>query len=92
MPEWALQLVESLGPIGFIMFLVWNFQHKTIPRLASENRAAQEQQRQDFRGMFSQQRDDFERILNREQEVHAEQTQVIVDAVKDLARDVRDAG
>ncbi len=82
MPDIALQLIESLGPLGFIMWLVYRFQNFTIPRIVAENHAAQAQQRNDFKEMFDLQRADFKTIIEREQEVHKDQTDRIIKAIE----------
>lgn len=103
MPDMALELIKLLGPMGFIMWMVWRFQNHTIPRLAEENSRAQERQRSDFKEILGDQITKFDQmqktqmeffrvILTREQEVHTKQTQEIVDSVKDLTAEVRRVG
>ena len=103
MPPAVIELIKLLGPMGFIMYLVWKFQHHTIPRLASENHAAQKQQREDFKDILKQQlqkfdemqrtqQEFFQRIIEREQSVHENQTREIVSAVKDLAAEIHGRG
>jgi len=101
MPPIVLDLIKLLGPMGFIMYLVWKFQHHTIPRLAAENHAAQARQREDFKEILQQQlakfdemqraqMDFFQRVIEREQSVHETQTREIVASVKELAAVIRD--
>lgn len=90
--EVAIELSKIFGPMGFLMFMMWRFQNDTIPRLTRESHEAQKRQRQDFRDeaalqrqdfreMSAQQRADFERMMKREQDLNAENTAKIVDAI-----------
>ncbi len=86
MPEWALSLMQLFGPMGFIMYLVWKFQHHTIPRLVADNHAAQLQARADFRETLAHQREDFRAIVEREQAIHEQQTDKIIQRLEGLSR------
>lgn len=80
------QLVGALGPVGFVMWMVWRNTNYTIPRLAKSFENATDRQRQDFKEMFNQQRGDFERILTRQQEIHESQSTKAIEAIKGLTR------
>ena len=86
MPEWALSLMQLFGPMGFIMYITWRFQHHTIPRLVAENHAAMHQARNDFREILANQREDFKATIEREQAVHEPQTDMIIQRLNTIVR------
>lgn len=79
-----MELVTALGPMGFVMWLVHRTTTHTIPRLAKSFEQSVERQRVDFKEMFRDQRSDYERMMTREQDVHAAQTDKIVEAIKSV--------
>ena len=89
-PEVLTQLISALGPMGFVMWLVWRTTHHTIPRLAKSFEDASDRQREDFKEMFNLQRHDFERILQREQEIRQIQIDAIMTAIRDLTIAIRE--
>lgn len=95
MPPAVVELIKALGPMGFIMWMVWRFQSHTIPRLAKDNRDAQARQREDFKDILANQlakfdemqraqMDFFRQVIEREQAVHERQTSEIVEAIRGL--------
>ena len=88
-PELLTQLVSALGPMGFVMWLVWRTTNHTIPRLAQAFEEAIERQRTDFKAMMKEQRDDLHRFLEREQDTHMKQTDKMVKAIEELSKEVR---
>lgn len=79
------QLVSALGPMGFVMWLVYRTTHYTIPRLAKGFEEAIDRQRNDFKEIVAEQRQDFLREMGREREVHTEQMDRLASAVERLA-------
>ena len=95
-PQLIVSLVTDLGAFGFILWLIQRTFSHTIPRLAKDFQDAvaamqvafeksTDKQREDFREIVLLQRKDFERVLQREQEIHAVQTDKIVQALENLA-------
>ena len=89
-----VQLLSSFGTFGFVLWLVHRTTTVTIPRLADENSARQEQQRsdfleaqrvsrEDFRGALLEQREAFQRELEREREVHGGHVESIVRSIRE---------
>lgn len=89
-----VELVSSLGTFGFVLWLVHRTTTHTIPRLAAENAARQEQQREDFLGAQNQTRDDFRAALTeqrgdfkqemeREREVHGGHIDQVISAIRE---------
>lgn len=77
-------LVSALGPMGFVMWLVWRTTHHTIPRLAKSFEDAIDRQRADFKEMAMHQRQDFAREMDRERAVHSAQMDRLATAVEKL--------
>jgi hypothetical protein len=66
-------LVSALGPMGFVMWLVYRTTNHTIPRLAKNFEEALDRQRMDFKEIISNQRADFARELERERDISKDQ-------------------
>lgn len=75
------QLISAFGPFGFVMWLVWRTTNHTIPRLAQSFEAALDRQRAEFREYLQQQRADFERMIVREQQVHQEHVDRMIELI-----------
>lgn len=88
-PEVMTQLIAALGPMGFVMWLVWRTTNHTIPRLAKSFEEAADRQRKEFKEMFQQQRNDFDRILRREQEISQRHVDAMVKAIGDLTAAIK---
>lgn len=80
------QLVSALGPMGFVMWLVYRTTNHTIPRLAKSFEDAGDRQRSDFKEALNDQRDAFSREMERERQVHTEQMGRLASAVERLDR------
>lgn len=78
------QLVSALGPMGFVMWLVYRTTNHTIPRLAKSFEDAGDRQRSDFKEALGDQRDAFSREMERERQVHAEHMGRLASAVERL--------
>ena len=78
-PSLALlsQLISALGPMGFVMWLVWRTTNHTIPRLAKDFESAMDRERSDFKEALAEQRTDFMRALEREREVFSKMVENI---------------
>lgn len=63
------QLISALGPMGFVMWLVWRTTNHTIPALAKSFEDSVERQRADFRASLTEQRADFLAALERERQM-----------------------
>lgn len=84
-----VSLLGDLGAMGFILYLTHRLTTHTIPRLAEQFETATEKQRQDFKEMLAEQRQDFAAWHQRENAFHEAQTSSLVEAVKDLASEIR---
>jgi hypothetical protein len=71
------QLVSALGPMGFVMWLVWRTTNHTIPRLAKSFEDAIDRQRGEFRETLTEQRADFMSSIDRERQVCAKLSEAI---------------
>jgi len=80
------QLVAALGPMGFVMWLVWRTTNHTIPRLAKSFEEGVDRQRLDFRQMMTEQRADFMRELALERELRERQMDRFASATEKLAK------
>ncbi len=92
-----VELVSSLGTIGFVLWLVHRMTTHTIPRLVAENAARQEVQREDFiaaqvqtrddfRKALTEQRQAFQREMEREREVHGSHIDQVIAAIREAAQ------
>ncbi len=79
-----VQLIGDLGALGFILYLVHRTTTHTIPRLADQYLKAEEIARQDFKEILSQQREDFRAELERERQINGQQTERIIDTMRNL--------
>jgi len=79
------QLISALGPMGFVMWLVWRTTNHTIPRLAKGFEDAIERQRIDFKESLKEMREGFFREMDRERETHTRRVDRFADAVEKLA-------
>jgi len=79
-----LQLVGDLGSLGFILWLVHRTTTHTIPRLAKEYMTGEERLREDFKSILNQQREDFMKALERERQILTDQTERIIQAIRDI--------
>jgi hypothetical protein len=96
----VFELINSLGPVGFIFWLVWRTTNRTIPRIVKNNEERIKDQRddflreskimrEDFISVMSQQRDFFKEQIEREREIYQGQTTQVVDALKELKSEIR---
>ena len=58
-----MELVQVLGPMGFVMWLVHRTTTHTTPKMAKSFEEVIERQRADFKEMLAQQRKDYERLI-----------------------------
>lgn len=58
-----MELVQVLGPMGFVMWLVHRTTTHTTPKMAKSFEEVIERQRADFKDMLAQQRKDYERLI-----------------------------
>jgi hypothetical protein len=82
-----VQLVSALGPMGFVMWLVWRTTNHTIPRLAKNFEEALDRERADFKSIITDQREDFRRELDREREIYFRQIGMLEKAVERFSRE-----
>lgn len=98
--SFIIDLVGNLGALGFIFWLVWRTTNHTIPRLASSFEDALKLQREDFKVVTAQERQDFHNHvvshrdffaaqMERERQVNSQQIDKLVEALKDLKFEVR---
>ena len=85
-PQVMVDILADLGALGFVMWLVHRTMTHTIPEMAKSFLNAVQSIQATFEEMFKLQRTDFERIVQREQAFHEEQTNKVVQALEDLAR------
>lgn len=78
--------VGDLGVIGFILIWAHRITTKTIPKMTERFMAAIEQQRNDFKETLSLQRGDFATELEWQRKVDKEQTDRILEYLKDRDR------
>jgi hypothetical protein len=83
--EILTQLVSALGPMGFVMWLVWRTTHHTIPRLAKSFEDATDRQRVDFKEIMHDQRQSFQQEMEHEREAHTKQMDRLAEAIEKLA-------
>ena len=57
-----VELISALGPMGFVMWMVYRMTNTTIPRLA-----------QDFKEAVDSHREDYKRIHDNDREFYKEQ-------------------
>ena len=63
-----MELLQALGPMGFIFWLVHRTTTHTVPRLAKSFEEGIDKQRIDFKELAKQQHESFERMLIRQQD------------------------
>lgn len=76
-------LIGDLGSLGFILYLVHRTTTHTIPRLAAEYMQSEQRLREDFKIILTEQRGDFLGALDRERQIQSDQTDRIIQAIRD---------
>ena len=84
-----VQLIGDLGAIGFVLFLTHRLTTKTIPDLSKEFQDSAAKQRAEFSATLNRQREDFVKWHEREIDTHEKHVSSIVDALKELTKEVR---
>jgi hypothetical protein len=88
-PNVVVSLITDLGSFGFILYLVHRTQTHTIPKLVSTFVESNEKQREDFKGVLVNERENFERMLNSQQELSGKMHESVSVEIKHLADEIR---
>lgn len=84
-----VSLIGDLGALGLVFWMTVRLTNHTIPRLASQFEKTAEDQRQDFKEILKQQREDLLAALDRQEKSHHLEIEKLVDSIRELTIEVR---